>query len=174
MRASDFKPAPAEASVFHGLAGSFLAEFGFALVNDPSRIFSHYRASAAVYQSGRGVFLSAEFEAGDSNTAGFSCGRRWSAEQQLLFLSNQYSALAKRFGLETPLFYTLGYGEQIELTMKTMLADLRRTLPTVLQRVSMEDLLAVERDEFGAETKARMRFGAEYMQHVEISALITN
>jgi hypothetical protein len=170
MRTSDFKPAPSEACVFHELACSFLTDQGFELANDPSRILGRYNASNAVYRSPRGLSLSVAFEPGDSNTAVVFFGREWSVQQEILFLSNYYPVLARRLGLDAPMFYKLGYGEQMNLPMKEMLADLRRTLPVVMSKVTLEDLLCIEREEFGAETKARIHLGPEYLQRVEISS----
>ncbi|HLS81483.1 MAG TPA: hypothetical protein VK025_08775, partial [Steroidobacter sp.] len=84
------------------------------------------------------------------NTAEISCGREWSAEQQCLLMANHYSVLAKRFGIDVPLFYKLGYGEEKNVTIKVMLADLMRSLPAILPRVTVDDLLSVARDRPGA------------------------
>lgn len=43
-----------------------------------------------------------------------------------------------------------------------------------LSRAKLEDLEFVEREQYGAEAKALMRFGADYMNFVEISALGPN
>lgn len=147
MRASDFKRAPSEAAVFHQLAGPFLADLGFGLVNDPHPKVGRFNASTAAYQSPKGLSLCIGFEPGDSNTAEIACGREWSAEQQCLLIANHYSVLAKRFGIDDlPLFYRLGYGEETRVTMKAMLADLMRSLPIILPRVTLGDLLSIARD----------------------------
>jgi hypothetical protein len=79
--------------VFHGLAGGFLAELGFVLVNDPSRRMNRFGASLAI---------------------------------------------------------------------NTMLTELRMTLPGILSRVTLHDLHCIEREEFGAETRACMRGTARW------------
>ena len=168
--ASDYKRVPSEASVFHGLACSFLTDLGFTLVNDPSQFLSHFNASVAVYRSPRGLFLSTGFEPGDSNTGQLHCGRQWCVQGRPEFISNYYSELAKRFALDVPMDYKLGYGEEKQATMQTMLADLKRTLPIIVPRVTLDDLLHIERDQKGAETWARARFGPEYLKHIEIAA----
>lgn len=160
---------PTEAHLFHDLAGAFLAELGFLLANDPDRIWKPFRASSALYRSSRALSLLVGFEPGDSNTATIYCGREWSAQQELQFLSNCYAVLARRLSLHTPMFYKLGEPRQYAITMRSMLTDLQRTLPDIVARVTLEDLLCIEREEFGAERKAKGYFGPEYLQHVEIS-----
>ena len=80
------------------------------------------------------------------------------------------SVLARRFGIDVPMVYKLGYGEEEAVTMQAMLADLKRTLPVVVPRVTLDDLLRIERDEHGVETRARARFGPKYLENVEIGA----
>lgn len=160
---------PTEAHLFHHLANACLANLGFVLANDPSRIWRPFRWTSALYRSSRGLFLQVGFEPGDSNTATIYCGRAWSAQQELQFLSNCYAVLARRLGLHAPMFYKLGEQHQDAITMKSMLTDLQRTLPDIVARVTLEDLLCIEREEFGAERKAKGHFGPEYLQHVEIS-----
>ena len=70
------------------------------------------------------------------------------------------------------MIYKLGYGEEEHVTMQTMLADLKRTLPVIVPRVTLDDLLCIERDQTGAETWARARFGPGYLHHVEIGAFL--
>lgn len=160
---------PTEAHLFHDLANAFLANLGFVLANDPSRIWMPFRATSALYRSSRGLSLQVGFEPGDSNSAAIYCGREWSAQQELQFLSNYYAVLARRLGLHAPMFYKLGEQYQDAITMKSMLTDLQRTLPDIVARVTLQDLLCIEREEFGAERKAGWRFGPEYLKHVEVS-----
>ncbi|HKR38032.1 MAG TPA: hypothetical protein VJT10_24545 [Steroidobacteraceae bacterium] len=170
LRASDFKRGPTAAQVFHGLAGSLLADLGFVLVNDPSQILGRFGESDAIYRSPRRLSLCVGFDPVDSDAARVTCGREWSVQQQLQYLSNLYSVLAKRFGVDTPLFYPLGSGDQTNVTLKAILADLTRTLPLVVPRVTLDDLLHIEREQYGAESRALARFGPEYLQHVQISS----
>ena len=112
-----------------------------------------------MYRSPRGLCLLVGFAPIDGSSAEIYCGREWSARQEHLFLSNYYAVPAKRLGVDTPMFYELGDGEQVNIAMNMMLADLRRTLPLIVARVTLEDLLCIEREEFGAESKARWRSG---------------
>ena len=44
------------------------------------------------------------------------------------------------------------------------------SLPMIVKRVTLDDLLAIEREQYGAEDLACIRFGPTYRDHVEISA----
>lgn len=165
----EFKSHPTEAQRFHEMASAFLSGLGLDLINDPGLVRGRYRSTAAVYGSKRALFLSVSFEPGDSNTAAIFCGRQWLSDQRRLFLSNYYATLAKRLGMEVPTIYTLGYGEEVPITMEKILTDLKQTLPTVIEQVRLEDLISIEQEKFGAAQKAQMRFGPDYLECVEIS-----
>ena len=167
---SDYERAPSEASIFHGMACYFLTWLGFELVNDTTQFFGPFNVSFATYRSSQGLFLSAGFEPGDSNSAGFFCGRQWCHQGLSLCMSHRFDVLAKRFDIDLPLDYKLGYVEEQKVTMQTMLADLKRGLPMIVKRVTLDDLLAIEREQYGAEDLACIRFGPTYRDHVEISA----
>lgn len=145
-----FRSERREAYRFHQLAGSFLSELGFKLLDDPSLILNTYQTTAATYRSNSGFFLRIGFDPLDSNSASVTCGRQWRASTGWSALSNNYAAVAKRFGIDVPTYYRLGYGDEIPKTMENILGDLRATLPLILRRTSLEDLIAVENEEFGA------------------------
>jgi hypothetical protein len=55
------------------------------------------------------------------------------------------------------------------MVIEQMAEDVKRTLPTILARLSLEDLLAVEREEpFGAAVRAERYFGPKYLECMEI------
>jgi hypothetical protein len=174
IRQTDHRRPATHAAAFHSLAGSFLVAEGFALVDDPG-IIGRYGGSSALYRSERGLFLSIGFEPIDGSYAGMFSGREWTSKGRRLFLSNQYSKLAQRFGLDVPETYELmGDREQQNAVVEKMVTDLRRSLPIVVSKVSLNDLLAVENDEpYGA--AARMRtFGMSDVADVEISGFSEN
>jgi len=153
------------------MAAPVLSELGFELVDDPRTIRNPYLLTGAIYRSKRGLFLSVGFDPFDSNTASISCGRpwRWRKEGGRFLLSNGYSALARRFGIELPPYYTLGYDDAIAKTIERMLSDLQRTLPTVIERTTLEDLIAVEHEQFGAHQSAAAHAGPDYLEQFEIT-----
>jgi hypothetical protein len=151
------------------LAGSFLSELGFKLVDDPSLIQNPYQMTAATYKSNSGFFLCVGFDPLDSNSASVTCGRQWRVSTGWSVLSNRYAAVAKRLGIYVPIHYSLGYGDEIPRTMERILDDLRRTLPVVKRRTTLEDLIAVESEAFGARKKAARYFGPDNLGNVEVS-----
>jgi hypothetical protein len=145
LRPSDFVKAPAEASVFHGLASAFLAEQGFALLNDVSEKQGRFNFSVARYRSSAGLYISVRFDPGDTDTADVICMRECAVGAEIEPIFCSYSLLARHFGLEVPRFYKLEYGDQQKHTMNAILADLKRTLPHIASRATAEDFLALER-----------------------------
>jgi hypothetical protein len=139
-----------EAPQFHQMAWPFLSGLGFELVQDPGLILNSYLLTAATYRTRQGFFLTVGFDPADSNSAAISCGRQWLAKRGGFVLSGRYAALARRLGIEAPEYYELGYGGEIPRTMERILGDLKRTLLVLLQRVTRDDLLAIERENNGA------------------------
>jgi hypothetical protein len=156
------------AVVFHGVAGSFLAAQGFGLVGDVG-IVGRFGGSTAFYRSERGLSLSITFEPYDGNAAWISCGREWTPKGQATFLSNAYSKLAERFGLAVPLSYPIADGEQPIVVVEKVTADLKRSLPIVVSKVSLNDLVVIENEEpYGAAANAVRSFGVNYSASVDI------
>jgi len=77
--------------------------------------------------------------------------------------------VAKRLGIDVPIHYSLGYGDEIPRTMERILDDLRSTLPVVMQRITLEDLIAVESEAFGARKIASGYVGPDNLGNVEVS-----
>lgn len=157
--------------VFHSLAGSFLAAHRFVLTNDPG-IMGRYGGSGADYRSHRGLALWVSFDHMDSDSVGISFGREWSPKGAASYLSNSYSTMAQRFGLDVPLTYPMESirCEPLDVLAKRILADLKRTLPIVISKVTMSDLVAVENEEpRGAAVNVVRGYGADYAATVEIS-----
>jgi hypothetical protein len=157
------------AVVFHSVAASFLGSQGFTLVGDPG-IVGMYGGSAALYRTKRGLSLWIMFEPYDGAAAWMTCGREWTPKEGAPFLSNAYSKLAQRFGVDLPLDYPIANGEQPSIVAERIVADLKRSLPIVVSKVSMTDLLAIENEEpSGAAASAVRSFGANYATNVDIS-----
>jgi hypothetical protein len=157
-----------DAIKFHALAGEELAELGFSLANDPSQTRGRYSDSSAEYRCSRGLWLSVGFE-NDSGSALVFFGRRWSLGQGHARVSNYLAILARRFGIDTPISYPLSWGDRRAGEIATIMADLKRTLPEVMNQVTLDDLIQVEREQFGAETVARAQFGTNFFQSVQVS-----
>ena len=175
MRAKDFRgdikrPKVRDlASHFDRFAGPYLAEMGFRLTNDPGEVRGPYRATLAIYASPKGLFLAAGFAPMDGSYAAISAGRQWIVRGEWYGLSNSYCNLAKRFGLTVPEYYPMEGGEKFRNTLSAMLEDLKATLPIVLARVSLQDLLEVEAAKYGAQFRAMRAIGANAMDDVEVS-----
>jgi hypothetical protein len=147
-----------DAQTFHTLAGDDLVKFGFSLVNDPKQTRGRYSDCSAEYECAGGLHLSVGFE-NDSGYALVFFGRLWTFGEGVARLSNYYATLAKRFAIDTPLGYPLSWGPQRSAEIAAIISDLRRTLPEVMARVTLEDLIHVEREQFGAEAIGRAHFG---------------
>ena len=78
--------------------------------------------------------------------------------------------LARRFGFELPRHYPLRWDTWRD-ELKRILRDLESTLPPSLERVTLADLLAIEREEMGRQW-AQDRYGHQppVMRHTTISA----
>ena len=145
------------ASTFHEMAWPFLSSLSFELQNDPNQLGGAYLATKAVYKSQRGFFLAVGFEPLDGSDAGLMCGRSWNYTSDIPELrrferlSNKYHVLAKQFGFEMPERYELDVDDVDNIDMQAMLNDLKATLPTILERVTLEDLIAVEQEECGSQ-----------------------
>lgn len=133
------------AVVFHSVASSLLDSQGFALSGDPW-LLGRYGGSSALYRSRRGLALWVMFEPHDGAAAGLTCGREWTPQQGAPFLSNVYAKLAQRFGLDVPVNYPIAEGEQPMVVVKKIVADLERSLPTVVSKISLHDLIVVENE----------------------------
>ncbi len=156
------------ADALHSMAGSFLTTQGFVLAGDPG-IVGRYGGSTAFYRSERGLSLSNTFDPHDGNAAWMSYGREWTSNGRLLSLSNNYSNLARRFGLDIPPYYAMGDREPQDVVVRKIVTDLKHSLPIVVSRLSLNDLLAVENEEpSGAAAIALRTFGESYSAHVEI------
>ena len=95
---------------------------------------------------------------------------RVDAEEGASFLSNAYSKLAQRFGLEVPLDYPIANGEQPIIVVEKIVVALKRSLPIVVSKVSLNDLVAVENEEpSGTAVSAVRSCGANYAANVDIS-----
>jgi len=164
---SGFGGAPAVR--FHKLAWPMLSGLTFELLDDPWLICNTYQATRARYKSAQQFYLIAGFDPFDGNYAAFSCGREWRKGTKWTRLSNNLSALAKRFAFDMPRTYVLGYGPDIDRTAERMLADLQRVLPSILRRVTLEDLVAIENEEFGAQLAATRRYGSGFLDHEQPS-----
>lgn len=145
------------ASTFHDMAWPFLSSLGFELENDPSEFGNPYLGSRAIYKTQNGFFLAVGFNPLDGSDAGVMCGRSWNYTsdiprlQQFEHLSNDYSVLANRFGFEVPKSYELRVEDESNTDIQAILNDLKATLPTVLRRVTLDDLIAVEREKNGSQ-----------------------
>ena len=146
-----------EAFEFDRIASGFLGSCGFGLKNDPCEISTPYLGNKALYESPRGLFLGAGFEPADGHSAALSCGRLWTVDGRYYGLSGSYSDLAGAFGFELPSWYRLGVGDQVMITLNTMLQDLMDSLPIVLGKVSLADLDVLERAEKGIARAAEAR-----------------
>lgn len=147
---------------FHEMAEPFLSSLGIVLISDLTAV-GRLGETSAQYKSRNGFFLFMGFVPFDGPSTGISCGRRWTytpASPMLTNysrLSNSYHVLAKRFGFELPAYYPLG-PDIWRAALKRMLDDLESTLPTILERLTLADLVAVEREEMGCQW-AQERYG---------------
>lgn len=156
------------AVVFHSVAGGFLSSQGLTLTSDPGIVGMH-GGSVALYRSKRGLSLWIMFEPSDGAAAWMTCGREWTPKDGAPFLSNVYSIVAQRFGLDLTQDYPIASGEQPIVVVEKIVADLMRSLPIVLSKVSLNDLVAVENEEpHGAAVNAMRSFGANYTADVDI------
>jgi hypothetical protein len=158
-----------DAETFHALAGGDLVRLGFSLANDPSQTRGRYSGSSADYECSRGLRLSVGFE-NDSGSAVVYIGRLWLLGNAGGYFSNYYAILARGYGIDTPLCYSLSWGEQRASQIAAILTDLKGTLPQVMKRVTLEDLMRVERETFGAQTIARAQFGEDFERLFQVSA----
>jgi len=96
------------AALFHGMAGSLIESHGFVLAHH-LKLFGMFAVSKAFYRSARGLALNVVLDPNESGTALLNFGREWyaNANGKGMYLSNRYSNLARRFGLELPAVYTL-------------------------------------------------------------------
>ena len=159
-----------DAETFHALAGDDLVRLGFSQAHDPSQTTGRYSDSGAHYVCSRGLRLCVGFE-NDSRNALVFFGRLWSLSQgRGAYFSNYYAILARRFGIDTPISYPLSWGDQRAGEIATILTELKRSLPEVMKRVTLDDLIQVEREQFGAETLARAQFGTGFDRSVRVSS----
>jgi hypothetical protein len=156
------------AASFHVLADSVLSREGFVLLNDTNKILGRFGESVCIYSSESGLYLSVGFDPGDTNTIQLSLGRGWFVGPELYGISNNCSILAERLGVQMPLAYPLGYGEDQRRGMDMVVKELDKKLPVLIEKVTLEDLDAVERHQFGVRTRAAELFGPIYSACVEI------
>jgi hypothetical protein len=144
------------------MAEPFLSTLGFALINDLAEV-DRLGETRAHYKSQKGFFLLVGFDPYDGQSAGITCGRKWTfTPTSPKFtshskLSNQYHVLARRFGFDLPLFYPLRWNSGRD-DLKRILDDLETTLPSILERLTLADLIQIEREEYGCQW-AQDRYG---------------
>lgn len=110
------------------------------------------------------------FAPADGGSATLSCGRQCAPTGGSAFLSNAYYRLAQRFGLDVPWDYSIASGEGPHVVAEKILADLERTLPTVVSKVALKDFIAVESEEpVGAARIVGRSFGENYAPRVAVS-----
>ena len=143
------------ANSFHELAWPFLSGLGFRLDNDPNQL-GQYSASRADYRTESGFFLAVGFNPLDGSSAGIMCGRAWNYTsnnprlREFRRLSHEYAVLAARFGFELPRFYPLDVSDEDNADLLRILDDLKASLPVVLERLTLRDLIAIEEEEYGS------------------------
>ncbi len=146
---------PKLAGVFHEIAWPFLSSLGFQLQNDPNQNQSPYLGTRALYKSQSGFFLSVGFEPLDGGFAGIMCGRSWNYTSTLPKLarferlSHHYRVLADRFGYDVPQSFKLQSDDEEDSDLHSILDILAMTLPGILEHVTLEDLVAIEKQEYG-------------------------
>ena len=145
------------ANTFHEIARPFRSGLGFELQNEPNQFGGAYLATRAVYKSRDGFFLAVGFEPLDGSDAGLMCGRSWNYTSDIPELrrferlSNKYHVLAKRFGFDLPERYKLDVDDAANSDIQAILDDLKATLPDILSRVTLEDLVAIEQEKDGSQ-----------------------
>ena len=77
--------------------------------------------------------------------------------------------IAKSIGIELPSFYRIGYADEVKACVVGIWGDLQRSLPKMIESVSLERLKSAENERFGARQYAIERLGPEYESRVQIS-----
>jgi len=111
--------------------------------------------------------LTAAFEPADGNDGQIFFGRQWLFGGHT-YLSNNYAVIARRFGIEFRPIYTFG-DEDGHRTIEVVVADLQRTLPSITPKIRLQDLIAAEREPYGAEELAKMILHTNDLSSVQIS-----
>ena len=162
--------AVAGAELFHRDAGAELAALGFHLEDDPVEARGNFRDSAALYRSQRGFCLSVGFSPQDSGAATVSFGRQWWYGSAYRGLSNYLFVFCQWYGLECPQSYALIIDSAaVRQVYRTIVDDLERTLPRVLERLTRADLEEIELAQYGTARHARRALGDGYLSQVVIS-----
>ncbi len=89
-------------------------------------------------------------------------------------LACNYSQYATKQCVEVLTSYTLGYGNEIENTIRQVLNDIERTLPGILKNIDLGTLQTLEKAPGGAINWATRLFGRDYKKQVEISKFDQN
>ena len=114
-------------------------------------------ATAAVYKCAAGLYLRAGLDPLDGKCAALRFGRLWrlvdtefDSPPERGLLSNGYAVLARRFGFELPDYYPLHNGEHFRQDVREIVNDIDRTLPALMSKTTLNDLIEVEAEKFGA------------------------
>lgn len=176
---NEFGPGSTPALMFHRMAQEFLAGYGFALVNNPNTVYSPYQASRATYKNANGFYLDFCFDPFDGRSCGISGGRYWCSKgaflgelNRFLGLSGDYSELAKITGCEIARFHLMKLGDEMEESMRALLQDLDISLSSVLDKITLRDLVGLEKKEQGLESRTKQHFGDNFEDDIEISDFI--
>lgn len=145
---------PHVARIFQDSCGSFLRDVGFS--SEPDEFSDTYQSVSLMYTSDKGFILSFWFVPNDGKFVSIRCGRRWSCSHGTDDLSGLYRDLAKRFGYSLPKTYSLDGSEKIEESLAAIDRDLAESLPSVLSKMTIDDIEAIERKRYGV---------ARFMQH---------
>ena len=165
------------ASTFHDMAWPFLSGLGLELEDDPTEFRNPYRATGATYKSRNGFFLAVGFNPLDGCSARMMCGRRWYYRtdipglEQFYRWSNDYFVLAKRLGFELPKGYELDVTDVANTDLHEILNDLEATLPTILRRVTLDDLIAVEQEKYGSQWHHELSDGQQKRSNIKFAGI---
>ena len=137
---------------FEARAAALFDRLGIVRVGEHRFTGSPYQGHGSQFRLPRNLYLGVGFEPLDGPSAAMNFGRRWLLDETVRRLSCPYSLIAREFGFEHPLVYELGFEDEVDTTINAMCSDLEESLESVIERLDLETLMAVERDDYGAES----------------------
>ena len=134
-----------------------MVDLGLVLINNPSVLYLPRRKSFADYRTPLNLFLRVGFDPCENRSAIVTFGRRWVDPVGSTRLSNVYTKFATRYSIEVPKVYRLDHGDKLQDSVRSILDDLKMTLPAVLDSLNRSDLIQIENEKHGAARINRKR-----------------
>lgn len=151
------------------LARELLSDLGFRLPGEHRSTGSPYGDHFSVFRADSGLCVRAGLVPMDGHFASLQFGREWLRSGKHFAVSGPYPEISRALGIDLPNSYEIVLGKEgIDSCLSAMYDDLARSLPTVMNEVTLKLLEQAETGHFGALSAAKKYWGDEYSNFIDV------